>query len=39
MLARSLSTVPVWENGVKGEGSASPIGAILAALEPAPAMP
>ena len=38
-LARSLSTVPVWENGVKGEGPASPVGAILAALEPAPAMP
>ena len=39
VLQRSLSTVPVWENGVKGEGPASPVGAILAALEPAPAMP
>ena len=38
-LARSLSTIPVWENGVKGEGPASPVGAILAALEPAPALP
>lgn len=38
-LARSLSTVPVWENGVKGEGPASPVGAILAAIEPAPALP
>ena len=38
-LARSLSTVPVWVNGVKGEGPASPVGAILAALEPAPPMP
>ncbi len=38
-LARSLSTVPVWENGVKGEGPASPVGAILAVLEPMPAMP
>jgi hypothetical protein len=38
-LARSISTVPVWEDGVKGEGAASPVGAILAALEPAPALP
>jgi hypothetical protein len=38
-LARSLSTVPVWQNGVKGEGPASPVGAILAVLEPAPALP
>ena len=38
-LVRSLSTVPVWENGVKGEGPASPVGAILAALELAAAMP
>ncbi len=38
-LARSMSTVPVWSNGVKAEGPASPIGAILAALEPAPALP
>lgn len=38
-LARSLSTVPVWRNGVKGEGPASPVGAILAAIEPTPAMP
>ena len=38
-LADSLSTVPVWENGVQGEGPASPIGAILASLEPAPALP
>ncbi len=38
-LARSVSTVPVWMNGVRSEGPASPIGAILAALEPAPAMP
>ena len=38
-LVRSLSTVQVWANGVKGEGQASPVGAILAALEPAAAMP
>ena len=38
-LAHSLSTVPTWENGVRGEGPASPIGAILSALEPAPALP
>ena len=39
LLARSMSTVPVWENGVKSEGPASPVGAILASLEPAPALP
>jgi hypothetical protein len=38
-LARSLSTVPVWADGVKGEGPASPVGAILGVLEPAPALP
>jgi hypothetical protein len=38
-LARSLSTVPVWANGARDEGPASPVGAILAALEPAPALP
>lgn len=38
-LARSMSTVPVWANGVRDEGPASPIGAILAALEPTAAMP
>jgi hypothetical protein len=38
-LARSLSTVPVWTNGARSEGLASPVGAILAALDRVPAMP
>jgi hypothetical protein len=38
-LAHSLSTIPTWENGVRLDGPASPIGAILGALEPALPLP
>ena len=38
-LACSLSTIPVWDNGIRGEGPASPVGAILSVLEPAPPLP
>jgi hypothetical protein len=39
VLLHSMSKVPVWINGVKREGPASPFGAILEALEPIERLP